>query len=270
MPKIAVLVCWVLLWQVPALGAETLTIPGTGACETVLRDLAEVFNAQNPGQTVTVPPSSGTRGGLRNLLDDKAELARIVAPLGNQKIDPKIQYRTFARDAVVFVVQAQLGVENLTLTQLTEIFAGKITNWRDVGGPPGLIRVIVRDPGDSILQCIQFYLTAFQAIHFAPDRKIAYHDAEMVDLLKKYRHGIGISSSSCIYQESSLRALAIDGVSPNAANLKSGGYPAAINYALAFKQGSLSKLAQNFMDFVLSEQAQAVLQPYGLISPELK
>ena len=214
---------------------------------------------RHPGQEVVIPPSIGSMGGLRALLSDQCVLARIVMPL-DKKIDPKLQYRVFATDTVVFAVGANVEVNSLTLSQLAEIFSGKITNWRDVGGPEGPIRVIIRDPDDSILKTIQFYFKEFQNIRFAPESKVAYHDAEMVDLLKKYNNGIGMSAGSGIHAESSLKALALDGIAPSAANLKNGNYRATMAYALVSKQGSLPELAQNFMDFVFSNEARAIIE----------
>ena len=147
MLKIALLVCGLLAWQVPGLAAETLVIPGTGSCAAILKGMAGTFNAAHPGQEVVIPPSVGSIGGLRALLSDQCVLARIVMPLDKQ-LDPKLQYRVFATDSVVFAVGAKVKVNSLTLAQLVEIFSGNITNWRDVGGAEGPIRVIIRDPAD--------------------------------------------------------------------------------------------------------------------------
>lgn len=269
MLKIALLVCGLLAWQVPGLAAETLVIPGTGSCEAILKELAGTFNAAHPGKEVIIPPSVGSLGGLRALMSGQCVLARIVAPL-DKKIDPNVQYRVFATDAVVFAVGANVTVNSLTMSQLAEIFSGKITNWRDVGGPEGPIRVIVRDPADSILKTIQFYFKEFQNIRFAPESKIAYHDAEMVNLLKKYHNGIGMSAGSGIHDERTLKALALDGIAASAAHLKNGSYRASLAYVLVSKQGSLPDLAQNFMDFVFSNEARARIEEHGLIPAEPK
>lgn len=267
MLKIALLVCGLLAWQVPALAAETLVIPGTGSCEAILKELAGAFNAAHPGQEVVIPPSIGSGGGLRALVSDQCVLARVVVPL-DKKIDPKLSYRIFATDALVFAVGANVKVNNLTLSQLAEIFSGKITNWRDVGGPAAPVRVIIRDPRDSILRGIQFYFKEFQNIRFAPDSKVAYHDAEMVALLKKYQNAIGILAGSGLYAERSLKVLALDGIAPDASNLKNGSYRATMSCALASKQGSLPELAHNFLDFVFSTEARAIIAAHGLIPTE--
>lgn len=267
MLKIALLVCGLLAWQAPGLAAETLVIPGTGSCEAILKDLAGAFNATHPGKEVVIPPSVGSRGGLRALESDQCVLARIAVPL-DKPIDPKLAYRVFATDALVFAVGANVKVKSLTMAQLVEIFSGQITNWRDVGGLAEPVRVIIRDPADAILKGIQFFFKEFQNIRFAPESKVAYHDAEMVNLLKKYKNGIGMSAGSGIHGDSSLQALALDGIPPSAANLKNGNYRASLDYALVSKQGSLPGLAQKFMDFVFSNEARAIIEKSGVIPAE--
>lgn len=263
MLRIAFLVCALLAGQTTGQAAETLVIPGTGSCETILKELAGAFNARHPGQEVVIPPSVGSRGGFRAVLSGQSVLARIAVPLDKQ-IDPKLDYRTFANDSVVFAVGANVGINSLTVSQLVDIFSGKITNWREVGGQEGPVRVIIRDPGDTILKTIQFYFKEFQNIRFAPDSKIAFYDTETVNLLKKYKNSICMAANSGIHAESSLKALAVDGIPPSAANLKNGNYRAVITYALIFKKGKLPELAENFVDFISSNEGRAIIENYGL------
>lgn len=124
MLRIALLVCTLLAWQAAGQAADTLVIPGTGSCEAILKELAGAFNARHPGQEVVIPPSIGSQGGLRALWSDQCIVARIVVPL-DKKLDPKLDYRVFATDAVVFAVGANVEVNSLTISQLVEIFFRK-------------------------------------------------------------------------------------------------------------------------------------------------
>lgn len=256
-----------LLWlQAPGLAAETLIIPGSGACEFVLRDLAAAFNARNPGQEVIIPPSIGTSGGIRALLQDQCVLVRVVVLLDKKKSDPRFAYRVFGQDAVVFAVGASVEVKSLTPAQLAAIFTGKITDWREVGGPHGPIRLFIRDAADTNLGAIQFHLEEFRGIPFSPENKLVYYDYEMVQMLKKYRSGIGMLTNSSIYGDSSIKALAIDGIRPSPENIKSGNYKITATYALCFKKGQqLPELACSFIDFVFSNDAQAIIEKHGMI-----
>lgn len=65
---------WVLiLFAAPPAWGETLSIPGTGACEPILADLAAAFNKAHPGDQVVVPRSSGSGGGIQAVLKGEAQ-----------------------------------------------------------------------------------------------------------------------------------------------------------------------------------------------------
>ena len=47
-----------------SVSGKQLVIPGTGASEVILQELATAFNAENPGSEVVIPPSVGSGGGI--------------------------------------------------------------------------------------------------------------------------------------------------------------------------------------------------------------
>jgi phosphate transport system substrate-binding protein len=248
------------------LRAETLVIPGTGACEVVLKVLAADFNSQNPGQEVIVPPSIGSSEGIRLVGTDQALLGRVARPLEEKERGYGLRYLPFARDAVIFAVGANAEVKSLTPAQLTHIFNGKITNWQEAGGNRANIRVVIREPGDSSLRVIVEHIESFRKITFAPSRKIVYHDYEMIEMLGKYRNAIGWVTGSSVYGvKTYINPVAMDNILPTTANVQAGRYKLVVDYALVYKEKRLNKLAQKFVDFILSNQGQAILLKYGLI-----
>ena len=134
--------------------ADTLEIPGTGACEVLLRAVAEAFNAKHPEHRLIVPPTIGSSGGVRLVASDQAVLARVAQPLKDKEKAYGLRYLVFARDLVVFAGGAKVTVKGLTSAQLVDIYAGKIADWQELGGEPGPIRLLVRQPGDSNLLII--------------------------------------------------------------------------------------------------------------------
>jgi phosphate transport system substrate-binding protein len=129
------LAAW-FLFAAPVFG-ETLTIPGTGACEPVLADLAAAFNRGNPGEQVTVPPSTGSGGGISSVLKEEASLARVARRLKTEEEKQGLVSIVFARDVVAFVVGREVKLSNLSSNQLEAIFSGKIDNWKAFGGQGG-------------------------------------------------------------------------------------------------------------------------------------
>lgn len=112
----------------PCQAAEILEIPGTGACEVLLRDLAAAFNTENTGMEVRIPPSIGSVGGLRVVVAGEHQLARVALPAGEREPEAGLQFLAFARDAVIFGLGANVTMPSLTEPQMRAILHGKISN----------------------------------------------------------------------------------------------------------------------------------------------
>jgi phosphate transport system substrate-binding protein len=252
-----------------ALG-ESLYIPGTGACEPILTDLAAAFNKANPAGQVIVPPSTGSGGGINAVLKGEAPLARIARPLKPTEIQQGLIEMVFARDAVSFVVGRQVKITNLSADQLAAIFSGKITNWKEVGGQESPIRVIAREPGDSSLIVLREQMKGFRDIAFPSSAKIILYDRATVETLEKYKNSVGfITMSSSKWAKGSIKTIAVDNVGPTRENILAGKYRLVENYALIYKK-MISPLAKRFIDFVFSPEGRKIMENNGLIAVERK
>ena len=255
-------------------GAEgfgaTLAVPGTGACEMILTELAEAYNLGNPEEPINIPPSTGSGGGIKAVLDGEAQLARVARRLKAAEEQQGIVYLLFARDAVAFVVGKQVEISNLNAGQLAAIFTGKIDNWKDVGAGEGPIRVVGREPGDSSLSVIQEHLKEFKEIAFTPKAKILLYDRDNVETVAKYHYSIGfIPMSSKKWVEGAIKPINLDGVAPTRANVLAGTYRLVEDYALVYKK-ELSPGASRFVEFVFSTKGKKILEENGLIAVDRK
>ncbi len=258
------LLTFFLLISLGSSQAETLTIPGTGACELLLKELSEAFTSQNPGSKIFIPPSTGSGGGIESALNDKALMGRVARPL---KSDEKgLEYLVFAMDSVVFASGAKVGVDSLTADQLADIFEGRINSWDQVGGPDARIRVLIRQAGDSSFDTLDKHIPSFSALRFSTGAKTLYHDYEMVEMLIKYRYSIGwLPGAALLKTDKKIHAMSIDGVSPTPENMISGKYKATGEYALVFKNNRLDSLAKRFLDFIFSEKGRDVIMKAGVV-----
>jgi phosphate transport system substrate-binding protein len=262
----ALLVLLTPIFGIAPAGAETLVVPGTGSCETVLQSLAAAFNAQHPGHEVQVPPSIGSGAGIQAVLKDVAVLARVARPLEESEAKQGLGYVAFAKDPVVFVTAKNIGVHRLSSEQLVDVFSGRIDNWQQLGGKNAPIRVLIREPGDSSLRIIQEHVKAFKNIVFTDRGKIVYHVYEMVEMLSKYKNSIGwITRSSLFPVKESIEPLAIDNIAPTTENVLSGTYALVETEALVYKKGALTNLASDFIAFIFSSSGRKILSEYGLI-----
>ncbi len=73
-------------------------------------------------------------------------------------------------------------------------------------------------------------------------------------------------TNSSVYGDSSIKAMAIDGIRPSPENVKSGNYKITAAYAFCFKKGQqLPELARSFIDFVFSNDARTIMEKHGVI-----
>lgn len=250
----------------PAAAAD-LEIPGSGDCEFILNRLAAEFENAQPGRRVQVPPSTGSTGGVKAVLQNEAILARVARPLKAEESQAGLKSVVFARDAVVFAVGEKVTVKSLTAAQLALLFGGRVSNWREVGGEPGPVRLVVREEGETSIVQLRAKLLPFRALKIGENAKMVARTGEMIELLTRYKTSIGwATNSSVLAAGTALRPLALDGISATAAEVASGKYPVATEYALVFREERLNAEAREFIAFVRSAAAQDLLRKLG-VSP---
>jgi phosphate transport system substrate-binding protein len=265
---VCLLVMGILLLKPSSGEGQTLSIPGTGACEAVLKSVAAAYEQKHPLARVVIPPSVHSEGGIRQVLAGNAILARVSRPLKPEETGKKLVYRVFARDAVVFAVGAGVRTDGFTIRQIKDIFSGNVTMWEDLAAGKGPIRVLLREEGDACLKVLMARYPEIRAMRFTSGGKILYHDQEMVEMLQKYRNSIGFATMSSLGAASAtITPIAIDGIAPTMENLSSATYPAMIEYALVYREGTLPPEARDFIDFLYSGTGRKLLADHGLSAP---
>ncbi|MBN1866621.1 substrate-binding domain-containing protein [Candidatus Sumerlaeota bacterium] len=246
-------------------GREQLVVPGTGSCESVLKQLAEAFNQKDSGIEAIIPASTGTSGGIQSVVSGESPLGRVGRPLKEEEKAKGLTFVAFAQDLVVFAVGESVEVESLTTSQLGAIFKGEITNWRDLGATDAPIRVVGRQPGEASREEIAKHLETFRDETYAQGAKIAFHDGEMADLLNKYPTSIGFLPNSLVRAPGNkMRVVALDGVAPTVENAISGKYPLMTTAGFVYKNGGLSGAARAFVDFVFSDAGRRIMSEAGM------
>ena len=246
--------------------AEQLEVPGTGACETILKELAIAFNKNNREKNIIIPPSIGSSGGIRLVRTGEYQLGRVARPFNENEKRHGLEYVVFAKDPVVFAVGHKVGVKNLSVQQLADVFSGKYKNWREVGGNNERVRLLVREPDDSSLLIIKKNFPTFKELKFSEKAKTLFHDYEMINALNKYSTVIGwLTNSSMKEIRSSVKVISIDGIKVSKENVLAGQYKLLSDYAFVFKKEKLTGLAEEFVNFVFSEEGRQKLADAGLV-----
>lgn len=265
---LALVGCLIAVFPVADGRGEDLTVPGSGNPEFILRQLADGFNRVQHRHQVTVPVSVGTAGALRDIKSDRASLARVGRRLKGDELTLGLEFIPLGRDPVVFVAGAGVTVTDVSTPDIQAAFRGDIRNWRALGGAPAPIRAIGREPTDASRRAIARHIPAFRDIVYGPHVKLVHLDPEMVALLDRFPTSLGTLNRSALFAcETQVTPLALDGIAPTVANVRSGAYPIWLEFGLIHKPGRLTPAGNAFIAFIQSSQGRRILEAHGVIPP---
>ena len=157
--------------------------------------------------------------------------------------DP-LDQKAIGRDALVFIVNEDNPVQSLTLQQLKDIYAGAITNWKDVGGKDQEIIAFQRRADSGSQTLFQKLLIQGGPLMEAPTELAPTAMGELVDSIAEYNNSanaIGFSVYYYIdqmYSKPGLRLLAVDGVTPSNETIADQSYPLCNEFYAAILQDS--------------------------------
>lgn len=234
--------------------AEEIEIVGTGDGTTVLKAIGIAFGEANPGVTVSVPKSIGSGGGVKAVGNDKNKIGRVARPIKDREKPFGLSYAPFAKVPVVFFTHPGTGVTNLTAEQVCEIYSGEITNWSEVGGKAGKIRVVRREDGDSSLSVLTKTFPGFKDIVITEKSKTALKTAENFSIVESKKGTIGFGPYD-VAKSSNVTIVQIDGKSAT-----DPGYPSVTTLALVYKEQNRSGKLGEFIAFATSSRASTAIE----------
>jgi phosphate transport system substrate-binding protein len=243
------------LWST-ALSSD-LPVVGTGDGIELLRALAAAYTADHPDINIVVPPSIGSGGGIAAVGSDKEVLARIARPLSDTEQSSGLVATSLFRLPCAFFVHRTAGVSDLTAQQISDIYAGKITNWRDVGGANLRIKVVRREEADSTLTVLRQSMPGFKNLAITDKSKLAMTTQDAVNTVKEVEGSIGFGPFTRAL-EMELVVLRVAGKHPTDA-----GYPSAVIVSLVHKRSTVTPEATQFLDYVRTARARTLLTSMG-------
>ncbi|WP_134685665.1 phosphate ABC transporter substrate-binding protein [Brevibacillus migulae] len=231
--------------------SEPVTAVGSTAMQPLVEQAAKDFMAKNAGAQIQVQ-GGGSGTGLSQVAEGAATIGNsdIFAEEkkgipANELVDHKV-----AVVGMVAAVSPKVGIDNLTKQQLIDIFTGKITNWKEVGGADMKVTLVNRPKSSG---------TRATFHTFALDKN---EEAEGITedssgtvrkIIAETPGAIGYLALS--YIDDSVKALKLDGVEANAENISTNKYPVWA-YEHMYTKGEPTGTAKAFLDYILSEEVQ--------------
>ncbi len=238
---------------------EEITVVGTGDGMLILKSISTAFTEYNPDVVVSVPPSIGSGGGIKAVGADKYAVGRVAREIKDKEKHLGLSYLPIARIPVVFFVNKSAGVDDLTAQQIADIYSGKITDWSEVGGNDGKIRVVRRGDGDSSLNVLRNTFPGFKDLVFTNRAKETVTTQENVETVASKAGTIGFGPYADALA-ADVQIVMVGGVSAIDAN-----YPSTGVLAVIFKEPSNKGNVAKFLAFASSTAAhEAITSANGL------
>ncbi len=243
---------------------RVIVLAGSGSNLAITRILAKEFNKSHPNIKIQIPSSLGTTGGIYALLDREITLGLAARNLTKEEQKMGFKLIPYAKTAIVIGVNSEVIDNNITSTDLINIYQGIKRTWSD----DREIIVLSREPGDSSNLVLESKVPGFKKAYIQSqiDKrwKILYTVQEANQTLAKTPFAIGLSDRGVIATEKlNIKVLKFNGIEPNDENIITGKYQLTKVLSFVLPPDKLSSSTQAFIDFVRSKDGAKILKDYG-------
>lgn len=218
---------------------------------------------------------NNTPDGYRLLAEKETDIFIGVYPSDEQRAyaeenQTTFEYTPIGTEAFVFFVHKDNPITNLTTEQIKDIYSGKITNWKDVGGKNEKIAAFQRNEGSGSQSMLKRFM-GDTPIADAPTEMVNDLMAGIIEQVADYKsktNSIGFSFRyyvEGIIKNPDIKMISIDGAAPTSENIRNGSYPILTPiYAVTYKEnqnGNVDKL----LEWILSDEGQYIINETGYV-----
>jgi len=244
--------------------AGRLNVAGSTSVQPLAEKLAEAFTAANPQVEIDVQ-GGGSSVGVKSAGDGTVDIGTASRKVKDEEMQtyPDLVVTTIARDGIAAIVHPDVAVDGLTKEQVRDIFAGVITNWKEVGGADRPIVVVSREEGSGTRSAFQEMVMGGEEPPIVDTAILQPSNGAVRTTVASTPDSIGYISFG--YLDNSVKALAINGVAPTVENALNGTYPVVRPFNMLTK-GEPAGLAKAWLDWILSDAGQQIVAQEGYIS----
>lgn len=251
--------------------ANSIQIKGSDTMVNLVQAWTEVFMEANPGSYIAVT-GGGSGTGIAALLNGTCDIVMCSRKMKEKEIElarekgiePKEM--TVALDGLAVVVHLSNPIEELNIPQLSDIFTGKVTNWKDVGGKEGTIMIISREVNSGTYVYFKEHVLAKK--EYSEKALLLPSSQSVADEIAQNPNAIGYYGMGYISPNQKVLKVAKDENSPFAAptldNITNGDYHIS-RPLLMYTNGEPAGLVKKFLDFVLSAEGQEIVKKIDFV-----
>jgi len=245
-----------------------ITIKGSDTMVILAQRWAEIYMKQHPETSIQVT-GGGSGVGLAALINGTTDIANSSRPIKKSEIEKlKSRYNTLgveipcAKDGITVFLNESNNIKELTLKQLSDIYTGKITNWKEVGGADVKITLYGRENSSGTY--VYFKEEVVKADYAASCQTLP-GTAAVVNAVKKDKYGIGYGGAAyaagvkhCMVKKDASSPAYL----PTAENVAKDLYPIT-RYLYMYMRNRPTGDLKKFVDWILSPEGQKVVTGVG-------
>ncbi len=239
---------------------QTVATDGSTSMEKVIGALGEAFKEENSSIKFTYNPT-GSSAGITAVSEGSCDIGLSSRALKDEEKAAGLTETVIALDGIALIVNTENPVNSLDTQTVADIFTGKITNWKDVGGNDSEIVVIGRESSSGTRD-------GFESITGTSGKCVYRNEltstGDVITTVSQNPAAIGYASIASI--KDTVKAISYDGVAATEENVKNGTYTLKRPFVFVTKKDTaLSEAAQKFYDFCLSAKGSELIASAGVI-----
>jgi phosphate transport system substrate-binding protein len=263
--KQLILIALCLFFSAGTAFAGNVVIKGSTTVLPIAQTTLEAFMKASPGVNISLS-GGGSGEGIKALIDKSTDIANSSRAIKDKEIELAKSKGVnpvetiVAIDAIVPIVNPRNKVKNLSIDQLSQIYQGKITNWKEVGGDDLQIVVISRDSSSGTFEA--WAEMVLNKAKVSPRAQMQASNGAIVQAVSKNRYAIGYIGLG--YINKSIKPLTVNGIEATIENAFSKTYPVSRPLYM-YTNGKPTGETAKYVNFVLSPAGQKLVAKDGYV-----
>ena len=239
----------------------TVSTDGSTSMEKVIKYLSESFSEENKNVKITYNPT-GSGTGITAVSEGRCDIGLSSRDLKDEEKQSGLKGTVVALDGIAIVVNPENTVEDLTVEQIADLYTGKITNWKDVGGKDAPVVLIGREAASGTRDGFESITKTKDSCKYSQELSST---GDVIQTVASNPNAIGYASLASVKE--TVKALKVNSVAPSTATVQDGTYKIQRDFVFVTKEGKeLSKAAQAFFDWVVSGKADSLIEKAGAVT----
>lgn len=246
----------------------SVTIAGSTSVQPLSEAMAEVYMESNPDVTIEVQ-GGGSGQGIKSIEEKIADIGSLSREVKDEEKASVAEEFVIAKDGVAVVVNADVNVDDLTIEQIKDIYTGKTTNWKEVGGDDKAITVVTREEGSGtrgafteITGVLEKDDAGNETDNTTKDALVQPSTGAVKETVAKTPDSIGYVSLGAL--DDTVKAVKVEGTEASVDTVLSGEYKIQRPFVYVVNS-EMTDAAKAFIDFALSSEGQKIVEENGFI-----